>query len=121
MTNQFLSEVCHLLEIGIGPIRFEHCEFGIVFSGNAFVSKVTIDFEYLVEPAHEQTFQIRFQRNAQAKIEAKGLMMRSERFGRRAASDCLQNWRLYLDKAALLQEAPGFADNSDPFLKDRAG
>src|SRR5438874_11106063 len=47
-------------------------------------------------------------------------MRRSKGFARRAASDCLPNWRLYLDKAALLQEAPGFADNSDPFLKHRA-
>src|SRR5206468_5705291 len=116
MTNQFLSEVCHLLEIGIGPIRFKHGKFGIVFSGNAFVSKVTVDFEYLVEPAHEQTFQIKLERNAQVKIEAERLVMRSEWFGGRASSDRLQNWRFDFDEPALLQKAPRFADNSDPFF-----
>src|SRR6266446_7852041 len=98
MTNQFLSEVCHLLEIGIGPIRFEHGEFGIVFSGNAFVSKVTVDFEYLIEPAHEQTFQIKFEGNAQVKIEAERFVMCSEWFGSGPSSDRLQNWRLDFDE-----------------------
>src|SRR5213080_2932416 len=115
MTNQFLSEVCHLLEIGIGPIRFKHGKFGIVFSGNAFVSKVTVDFEYLVEPAHEQTFQIKFQRDAKIKIEAERLVMRSEWFGGRASGDRLQDWRLDFDEAALLEKAPGFAHNGDAF------
>src|SRR5258705_13829206 len=121
MTNQFLSEVCHLLEIGVGPIGFEHGEFGIVFSGNAFVSKVTVDFEYLVEPAYEQTFQIKLQRNAQVKIETESLVMRSEWFGRCASSDRLQDWCLDFDEAALLQEAPCFTDNSDAFFEHRAG
>src|SRR5437016_2877963 len=121
MTNQFLSEVCHLLEIGIGPIRFEHRKFGIVFSGNAFVSKVTVDFEYLVESAHEQSFQIEFQRNAQVKIEAKSLVMRSEWFRGSASSDRLQDWRLDFQKAALLQETPRFAQNRDAFFKNYAG
>src|SRR6266705_5041833 len=121
MTNQFLSEVCHLLEVGIGPIRFEHGEFGIVFSGNAFVTKVSVDFEYLVEPAHEQTFQIEFQRDAKVKIEAERLVMRGEWFRGRASSDRLQDWCLDFQKAALLQEAPCFTDNSDAFFEHRAG
>src|SRR6266566_3833110 len=118
MTNQFFSEVCHLLEVGIGPIRFEHREFGIVFPGNAFVSKVTVDFEYLVEPAHEQTFEIELQRDAKIKIEAERLVMRGEWFRCRASSDRLQDWRLDFEKAALLQEAPGFAHNGDAFSED---
>ena len=121
MTNQFLSEVCHLLEIGIGPIRFEHRKFGIVFSGNAFVSKVTVDFEYLVEPAHEQTFQIKFERDAKIKIEAERLVMRGEWFSCRASGDRLQDWRLDFQKAALLQETPRLTQDCDAFFKNRAG
>src|SRR5262249_23317705 len=105
----------------IGPIGFEHGEFGIVFSGNPFVPKVTIDFEHLVEPADKQTLEIEFQRDAEIKIEAERFVMCAERFGRGSASNRLQNWRLDFDKAALLQEAPCFTNNGDAFFKDRAG
>ena len=92
-----------------------------MFSGNPFVPKVTVDFEQLVEPAYEQTLEIELQRDAEVKIETERLVMRAERFGRGPASDRLQNWRLDFDKAALLQEAPCFANNGDAFFKDRAG
>jgi hypothetical protein len=32
VADQFLHEVRHLLEIGVGPIRFEHRELWVVFS-----------------------------------------------------------------------------------------
>src|SRR4030095_11482215 len=50
-----------------------------MFSGDAFVAKVAVNFEYLVEPAHEQTFQVKLQRNAQIKIKTKRLVMRYNR------------------------------------------
>ena len=86
IANQFFDEIRHLFEIGIGPIGFKHCKFGIVFSRNAFVPKVAIDLEHLVEPAYEQTFQIKLQRNAQVEIHAKCVVMCFERLGRRASS-----------------------------------
>src|SRR6266446_1414067 len=106
MANQFFGEIRHFLEIRIGPISFEHGEFGIVFSGNALVPKVTVDLEHLVETAYEQTLEIELQRDAEVKIETERLVMRAERFGRGTASDRLQDCRLDFDKAALLQEAP---------------
>ena len=56
MTNQFFNQVRYFLEIGIRPVDFEHGEFRIVLSGNAFVPEVTADFEDLVESAYEQPF-----------------------------------------------------------------
>src|SRR5437867_2662768 len=46
--------------------------------------------------------------------------MCAERFSRGTASDRLQNRRLDFQKAALLEEAPGFADNCDSFCEHRA-
>src|SRR5439155_8413257 len=119
--NQFFSQIGHGLEIRIRPIGFEHREFGIVFPGNPFVSKVAVDFEYLVESADEQTFQIKLQRNAQVKIEAERFVMRCEWFGCCTSSDRLQNWRLDFDEGAFLQKAPRFADNCDSFFEHSAG
>src|SRR5215467_13200307 len=111
MTNQFFSQVRHFLEIRIGPISFEHGEFGIVFSRNAFIPKVTVDFEHLVEPAYEQTLEVELQCDAEVKIQSERLVMCAERFGRGTSGNCLQNWRLDFDKATLLQKEPGFAHN----------
>ena len=86
ITNQFFDEIRHLLEISIGPIGLEHREFRIVFSRDAFVAKVTIDFEHLVESAHQQTFQIKLQSNAQIKIDAKCVVTCFEWFGRCTSS-----------------------------------
>ena len=121
MTNQFFDEVRHLLEIGICPVGFEHGEFRIVLSGNAFVAEVPVDFENLVEPAYQQTFQIQLRRDAQIKIEAERLVMRAERLGRGAAGDGLQNRRLHFQKAALLEKTPGLANNRDALFRIRRG
>src|SRR6185503_4897945 len=88
--------------------------------GDAFVAKVAIDFEHLVEPAHQQTFQIKLQRYAQIEIDAKCVVMCFERFGRRTSSHCLQNWRLHFNKTPVLKKAPGFANDGDPFFEYRA-
>jgi len=56
ITNQFFDEIRHLLEIGICPVRFEHGEFRIVLSGDAFVAEVPVDLENFVEPTNQQTF-----------------------------------------------------------------
>src|SRR5882724_3398170 len=117
MTNQFFNKVRHFLKIGVRPVGFEHGEFRIVFSGNAFVPEVAADLENLVEPAYEQTFQVKLGRDAQIKIEAERLVIGAKRFGSSATCNGLQNRRLYFQKTALLQEAPGFADNHDSFLE----
>src|SRR6266700_2882140 len=117
MTNQFFDQVRHFLKIGVRPVGFEHGEFRIVFSRNAFVAEVAADLENLVEPAHEQAFQIKLGRDAQIKIEAERLVMGAKWFGCSATCNGLQNRRLYFQKTALLEEAPGFADNHDSFFK----
>src|SRR4051812_32473040 len=88
-TDEFFDEIRDLLEIGIGPIGLEHCEFRIVLPRDPFVAKVAIDFKYLVEPGHQQTLQIKLQRNAQIKIETKCVMVGLEWFGCSTSSRCL--------------------------------
>ena len=98
ITNQFFNQIRDFLEIGIGPVAFEHREFRIVLARNAFVAEVAVHFEDLVEPADEQTFQIKLRRNAQIKIEPERLVMGAERFAppRRP--------RLFATSASRLQE-----------------
>src|SRR5437868_13596795 len=121
MTNQFFSKSRHLFEIGIGPIRFEHGKFGIVLSGNTFVAKVTVDFEYLIEPTDEQTLEVQFRRNPQIKIKTERLVMRAERFGRSTTGNALKHGSFYFQKSALFQKAPRFAEDRNALFKHRAG
>ena len=53
MTNQFLDQVRHFFEIGVGPVNFEHGELGIVLSRNAFVAEIPVDLENFVESADQ--------------------------------------------------------------------
>src|SRR5260370_7841045 len=88
-----------------------------MFAGNAFVAKVAIDFKDLVEPAHQQPFQIKLRRNAQIKIETERFVVRAERLGRRASSDGLQDWPLDFQKAALFEETSLLPDDCYPFFQ----
>src|SRR6266540_4546841 len=43
-----------------------------------------------------------------------------EGFGRGTSGYRLQDWRLHFNEAPFLEEAPGFANNGDPFFEHRA-
>ena len=118
MTDQFFNKVRDFLEIGIGPVGFEHGELGIVSSRNAFIAEVAIQFEDLVEAADEQTLQIKLRRDPQIKIEPERLVMGAERFRRRAARDGLQHRRFHFEKSARLHELPDLAQDRDPFREN---
>src|SRR5215475_4335219 len=105
IANQFFDEVRHSFEIGVGPIRLKHREFRIVFSRDALVAKVAIDFEHLVESAHQQTFQIKLQRNAQIEIDAECVVACFEGLGCRTSGYGLQDWCLHFNEAAFLEKA----------------
>src|SRR5438270_11459849 len=104
MTDHFFSEIGHLVEIGVGPIGFEHGEFRIVFSGNTFVAKVTINLEYLVEATDEQPLEVQFRCNPQIKIKTECLVMRAKRFGRGTTGNALKHWSFHFQKAAFFQK-----------------
>ena len=100
MTDHFLHQVRDLLEIGVGPVAFQHGELRIVFPRNAFVPEIPVQLENLVESADEQPLEIKLRRDAQVKIEAERLVMGAERFRRRAAGHGLQHRRFHFQKPA---------------------
>ena len=48
-------------------------------------------------------------------------MMSAEWLRGGASGNGLQGWRFHFQKAALLKEATGFADNGDALFEDRTG
>src|ERR1043166_7780059 len=121
MANKDLYQIGHFLEIGVGPVGFEHGELRVVFSCNSFVAKVAIDFENLVEAADEEPFQIQLRRDPQIKIESERLVMRAEWLRRRAAGDRLQHRRFNFQKTAIFEEAARLAHDGDALGKNFAG
>src|SRR5437867_9040863 len=121
LTNEFLDQVRHFLEIGVSPVRFEHSELRIVFPRDAFIAEVPADLENFVEPAHKQTLQVKLWRDAQIKIETERLVMCAKRLGRRAARYGLQNRRLDFHKTAVLEKAANLAHHRNPLPKVLAG
>ena len=109
MADQFLDQLGDLLEIRVGPVAFEHGELRIVPARDAFVAEVAVHFEDLVEPADEQSFQVKLRRDAQIEIDPERLVMRAKRLRRRAARDGLQHRRFHFLKPARFHEAPHLA------------
>jgi hypothetical protein len=89
MADHFFHQIRDLLEIGVGPIRFEHGELGIVLPGNAFVPEIAIQLEDLVESAHQQPLQVKLRRDPQIQLEPERLVLSPKRFRGRAAGDRL--------------------------------
>ena len=51
--------------VGIGLVKFQHGEFGIMNCRNAFIPKIPINFKDTSEAADNKPFEIEFRRNPQ--------------------------------------------------------
>src|SRR5438270_13998295 len=106
MTNHFLYQVRNLLEIGIGPIRLQHGELGIVPPRNSLVPEIAIEFENFIESAHYQTFQIEFRRDPQIKDQPEWLVMGCKWFSCSRACDLLLHAGLHLHTSVVIKITP---------------
>ena len=68
---------------------------------DAFVSEIAADFKHPVETANQHALQIKFERNAQHKIDSKRIVVGIKWFRSSAASDGLQHRRFNLDELAI--------------------
>jgi hypothetical protein len=104
--------------IGIGPVAFEHREFGIVPGRNAFIAEVAVDLEHLVgQPGDQRALEIEFRRDAQVHVELECVVVRLEGLGRGAAIDGMQHRRLDLHEAVILHEAADAGDDLRALLE----
>ena len=99
-----------IVVIGIGHVKFQHREFWVVPRGNPFVAEVAIDFEDALESAHNQAFQVQFRRDPQIKFHVQRVVMRLERFRRRAARNRLHHRRFHFEKIPRKEKLPDRAD-----------
>jgi hypothetical protein len=65
VAGEFLDEVGHFLEVGEGPVGFEHGELRIVAARDALVAEVAVEFEDFGEAADQQALEEQLRRDAQ--------------------------------------------------------
>ena len=80
--EQVFGQRHEITVVGIGLVKLQHGEFGIVDGRDAFIAKISIDFKHPLEPAHDQSFEVEFRRDAQVEVPIERVVVRHERAGR---------------------------------------
>ena len=112
--NHLLGQHHHVAVIEVGCVELQLSELGVVLVGDALVPEVVADLvDTLVHP-HQQPLKIEFERYPQVEVLIELVVVRSERPGRGPAVDRLQDGRLYLEEAPVVEEAPQRAYGTCP-------
>ena len=95
------------LVVRVRLVPLEHRELGVVLERDALVAEVLADLVDLLEPADDQALEVELGRDAQVAVLVERVLVRDERLGERAAVARLQDGRLDLDEAPLVEDARG--------------
>ena len=115
--------------VGVGLVELEHGELGVVAGRQPLVAEHPGDLEDLLEAADHQPLEVQLGGDPQVQVDVEGVVVGDERPGRGPARDGVEDRRLHLDEAPVLQPAadparsPGCAASSvarDPSLAHRS-
>ena len=104
--DQVLHAVHRVLVVGVRLVPLEHRELGVVLEVDALVAEVLADLVDALEPADDQPLEVELGRDAQVEVLVELVVVRDERLCERAAVARLQDRRLDLEEALLVEEAP---------------
>ncbi len=99
-----LREVHHPAVVLVGHVDLHARELGVVRAVHALVAEVLAEFVHAVEAAHDQLLEVELRGDAQVEVGVERVVVRDERARRRAARYGLQDGRLHLDVALLVEE-----------------
>jgi len=91
--------------VGVGLVPLEHRELGLVLVGEALVAEVLADLVHALQAAHDQPLQIELGGDAQVDVLVEGVVAGNEGLGEGASVARLQDRRLHLEEAGLVQVA----------------
>ena len=101
--QQFCGKIHQALVVGVGLIKLEHGELGVVPRRDALIAEVAVDLVHALQAADDQALQVQLRRDAQVQIDVERVVMRDEGPRRGAAVQRLHHGRFDFDEAALLQ------------------
>ena len=110
--HEVLDHPRDVVVVGVGLVRLEHRELGVVPGRDALVAEDAAQLVDAVEPADDEALEVQLQRDAQVALLAERVEVRREGARRRAAGLGLQDRRLDLQEAARLHEAPHRRDDA---------
>ena len=112
MGDELLGERHHVAVVAVGLVELEHRELGVVPGRQALVAEHPADLEHPLEAADHEPLQVQLRRDAQEELHVERVVVGGERLGQGAAGDRVEDRRLDLDEAAVLEPAAGEADGS---------
>ena len=101
--DHLFSAAHHIFVVGVCLVKLELCEFGIVFEADAFVAEIAPDLVDRGKAADDQPLQIQLEADAQIKVLVELIVVGDEGLCSRAAVDRLQDRRLDLEEAGVVQ------------------
>ena len=119
--DQLLHHRRHRLVVGVGLVRLQHGELGVMEGGDPLVAEDPPHLVDLLQAAHDQALEVELRGYAQVALLVEGVEVGREGPGRRPAGLCLQHRRLHLHKAATVQEPAQRGDDLGAQDEDLAG
>ena len=105
-----LGDVHHVVEIGVGLIELDSRELGVVLGVHALVAEDTADLIHALHAADDQALEGQLGRDAHVHVDIERIVVGDEGSCRRAAGDGVEDGRLDLDIAHIVQIIPQMLD-----------
>ena len=97
--------------VGVRLVPLEQRELRVVLERDALVAEVLAELVHALEPADDQPLEVQLGRDAEIEVGVELVVMRDERAGEGAAVAWLEDRRLDLDEAPLVERAPDRRDD----------
>ena len=117
--TRFSRSCAVLLVVGVGLVPLEHRELGVVLVRDALVAEVLAELVDAVDAADDQPLQVQLGGDAQVEVAVERVVVGREGPRQRAAVERLQDRRLHLDEAVLVEPAADLGDRTRPRAKTR--
>ena len=108
--DERLEAIGHVVVVGVGLVELDHRELWVVLRRQALVAKVLAELVDALEPADDAALEVELGRDPQVQRAVQRVVVRRERARQRAAVERLQDRRLDLDEAGVVELA---ADRGD--------
>jgi hypothetical protein len=105
--HQVLGDGHHVAVVAVGLVQLQHRELGVVAGRQALVAEHPGQLVDPLEAAHHEPLEVQLRCDAQVELHVQGVVVGDERPGQRPARDGVEDRRLHLHEAALVQEAAG--------------
>ena len=99
-----------VLVVGVGLVPLEHRELGVVLWRDALVAEVLAELVDAIDPADDEPLQVELGRDPQVEVAVEGVVVGGERARQGAAVERLQDRRLDLDEAVVVEPAADLGD-----------